>query len=304
VSEVPFDPRRAAALELEWWIVHREVDDHPPGDLEAALAELAAELYQVPAERLWTHAARRAEAMTIRDRTSRREVGVLDDDWDRIEAVLWVAWKALADEVRDGQEPRPGRPDQPARGQGGHPAPGQVAGDEQQPGDDRDHRRHRGGDGRAEQQEQGRLADPGPGGHDQQQRAAGERGRERARALQPEQRPALGSEGAGQQVDVDAVAEPGDHRPAAGPQDAGGRQRRRHRRPPGHPQGDGHGPVEHGRGDGQGEHGQDQGQPAVAVGRVPAEQRDHRDARPSRPVPTSRSMNTAKAAPEARDGTR
>jgi hypothetical protein len=100
VSEVPFDPRRAAALELEWWIVHREVEDHPPGDLEHALAELAAELYQVPAERLWTHAARRAEAMTIRDRTSRREVGVLDDDWDRIEAVLWVAWKALADEVR------------------------------------------------------------------------------------------------------------------------------------------------------------------------------------------------------------
>jgi hypothetical protein len=99
-STVPFDPRRAAALELEWWIVHREVDDHPPGDLEAALAELAAELYQVPAERLWTHAAHRAEAMTVRDRSSRREVGVLDDDWDRIEAVLWVAWKALADEVR------------------------------------------------------------------------------------------------------------------------------------------------------------------------------------------------------------
>jgi hypothetical protein len=100
VSEVPFDPRRAAAQELDWWIVHREVDDHPPGDLEAALAELAAELYQVPAERLWTHAARRAEAMAIRDRSSRRQVGVLDDDWDRIEAVLWVAWKALADELR------------------------------------------------------------------------------------------------------------------------------------------------------------------------------------------------------------
>jgi hypothetical protein len=38
--------------------------------------------------------------MAIRDRTSRRPVGVLEDDWDRIEAVLWVAWKALADEVR------------------------------------------------------------------------------------------------------------------------------------------------------------------------------------------------------------
>jgi hypothetical protein len=100
VSEVPFDPRRAAWLELEWWIVHREVDDHPPGDLDHALADLAAELYQVPAERLAMHAARRAEAMTIRDRTSRRAVGVLDDDWDRIEAVLRVAWKALADELR------------------------------------------------------------------------------------------------------------------------------------------------------------------------------------------------------------
>ena len=100
VSEVPFAPRRVADLELEWWIVHREVEDHPAGDLEAALADLAAELYQVPAERLWAHASRRAEAMTIRDRTSRRAVGVLDDDWDRIEAVLWVAWKALADEVR------------------------------------------------------------------------------------------------------------------------------------------------------------------------------------------------------------
>jgi hypothetical protein len=100
VSEVPFDPARAAWLELDWWIVHREDDAHPEGDLERALADLAAELYQVPAERLGAHAARRAEAMRIRDRTARRSVGVLDDDWDRIEAVLWVAWKALADEVR------------------------------------------------------------------------------------------------------------------------------------------------------------------------------------------------------------
>jgi hypothetical protein len=100
VSEVPFDPRQAAWLELEWWIVHREAALHPPGDLERALAALAAELYQVPAERLGAHASRRAEAMTIRDHASYREIGVLDDDWDRIEAVLWVAWKALADEVR------------------------------------------------------------------------------------------------------------------------------------------------------------------------------------------------------------
>ncbi|MGH2813793.1 MAG: hypothetical protein ACRDLC_01430, partial [Actinomycetota bacterium] len=104
VSEVPFDPERAAALELEWWIVHREAALHPPGDLEHALAALAAELYQLPADRLSAHAGRRAEAMTIRDHASYREIGVLDDDWDRIEAVLWVAWKALADEVRTARE--------------------------------------------------------------------------------------------------------------------------------------------------------------------------------------------------------
>jgi hypothetical protein len=32
---------------------------------------------------------------------------VLADDWDRIEAVLWVAWKALADEVRTARETEP-----------------------------------------------------------------------------------------------------------------------------------------------------------------------------------------------------
>ena len=85
--------------------MHREYVLHPPGDLRRALADLAAELYQVPAERLWAHASRRAEAMTIRDHAARREVGVLEDDWDRIEAVLWVAWKALADEVQ-GPPPR------------------------------------------------------------------------------------------------------------------------------------------------------------------------------------------------------
>jgi hypothetical protein len=110
VSEVPFDPTRAAELELAWWIVHREAEDHPPGDLERALADLAAELYQVPAERCLVHAARRAEAMTIRDRTSRRAVGVTGDDWDRIEAVLWVSWRALADGVRVSGTAEPARP--------------------------------------------------------------------------------------------------------------------------------------------------------------------------------------------------
>src|SRR5919108_3765322 len=78
VSEVPFDAARAARLELDWWIVHREAADHAPGALERALAELAAELYQVPAERLGVHAERRAEAMTLRDRRAQEPGGVAE----------------------------------------------------------------------------------------------------------------------------------------------------------------------------------------------------------------------------------
>src|ERR687886_432583 len=60
VADTDFDPERAARLELEWWIVHRERARHAPGDLDAALAALASEVYRVPAERLAEHAGLRA----------------------------------------------------------------------------------------------------------------------------------------------------------------------------------------------------------------------------------------------------
>jgi hypothetical protein len=103
VGEVPFDAARAARLELDWWIVHREAADHPPEVLERALADLAAELYQVPAERLAVHAERRAEAMTLRDQRAREPGGVAEADWERIEAVLRLAWRSLAAEIRAGE---------------------------------------------------------------------------------------------------------------------------------------------------------------------------------------------------------
>ena len=49
MSDIPFDVDRAAQLELEWWIIHRQRAQHAPGDLDRALAELQAELYRVPA---------------------------------------------------------------------------------------------------------------------------------------------------------------------------------------------------------------------------------------------------------------
>lgn len=94
VSDTDFDPERAAKLELEWWIVHRERRAHAPGDLERALADLEAELYRIPADRLMEHARLRAEAMEIRDTKAERG-GVTEEDWKRIDELLHRSWRSL-----------------------------------------------------------------------------------------------------------------------------------------------------------------------------------------------------------------
>ena len=80
MSDIPFDVDRAAQLELEWWIIHRQRVQHAPGDLDRALAALQAELYRVPVDRVMEHGRLRAEAMTIRD-TKAETTGVTEEDW-------------------------------------------------------------------------------------------------------------------------------------------------------------------------------------------------------------------------------
>jgi hypothetical protein len=99
MSDIPFDVNRAAQLELEWWIIHRERANHAPGDLPRALAELQAEIYRVPVERLVEHGALRAEAMTIRD-TKAEQGGVTEADWARIDGLLRRSWRSLSQAVR------------------------------------------------------------------------------------------------------------------------------------------------------------------------------------------------------------
>jgi hypothetical protein len=94
VGDVDFDAERAARLELEWWIVHRERKRHAPGDLKRALADLASEIYRVPVERLSEHARLRAEAMQIRDDKAEHG-GVNEDDWRRIDELLHASWRSL-----------------------------------------------------------------------------------------------------------------------------------------------------------------------------------------------------------------
>lgn len=94
VSDTPFDLNRAARLELEWWIAHRERDAHPAGDLDRILAELPAEIYGVSVNRFTEHAKYRAEAMLLRDRLAEQEQ-VSDADWQRIHDLLIQSWRSL-----------------------------------------------------------------------------------------------------------------------------------------------------------------------------------------------------------------
>jgi hypothetical protein len=99
MSDIPFDVDRAARLELEWWIIHRQRAQHPPGDLNRALAELQAEIYHVPVDRVMEHGRLRAEAMTIRD-TKAENGGLTEADWIHINELLKESWRSLARAVK------------------------------------------------------------------------------------------------------------------------------------------------------------------------------------------------------------
>jgi hypothetical protein len=99
VSDTPFDSQRAARLELEWWIVHRQREAHPPQDLVDALAALQGEIYTQPATNFQEHAQLRADAMTIRD-TQAAAGNVAVADWQRIETLLQGSWGSLSRAVR------------------------------------------------------------------------------------------------------------------------------------------------------------------------------------------------------------
>jgi len=99
VGNITFDVDKVARLELEWWIIHRQRKSHAPGDLERSLAELQAEIYQVPVESLIEHARLRAEAMGIRD-TKAESGGVTEADWAKIEELLRASWQSLYEVIK------------------------------------------------------------------------------------------------------------------------------------------------------------------------------------------------------------
>ncbi|WP_238594232.1 hypothetical protein [Burkholderia pyrrocinia] len=93
-----FDVSRTTALELEWWIVHRQRGRYPPGALGSACADAAASLYRVSAVATREHGQLRAQAMLLRD--AREDAGsVTDADWATIESLLHRSYLSLGHAV-------------------------------------------------------------------------------------------------------------------------------------------------------------------------------------------------------------
>jgi hypothetical protein len=109
IGNIEFNVQRAARLELEWWIVHRERDRNPPGALEQACSQAAAALYMVSPDLTREHGRLRAAAMVIRD--ARAASGsVSEKDWMLIESLLCECYRSLQKAIRPSGSSQPPSP--------------------------------------------------------------------------------------------------------------------------------------------------------------------------------------------------
>lgn len=89
LSDTPFNVDNAARLELEWWIIRRSREQHPPAEWEQYLAATAEAMYHVPAEKFSEYAHLRTEAMLLRDAKGE---AITEQDWQEIHELLRRAW--------------------------------------------------------------------------------------------------------------------------------------------------------------------------------------------------------------------
>lgn len=88
------DAGKLASLEINWWVIHRELSHHGPGELSEALAKTAAELYGIPKEKLLNFGQMKTEAMVLRKKAF-YERTITSLDWDEIARLLEKAANEL-----------------------------------------------------------------------------------------------------------------------------------------------------------------------------------------------------------------
>lgn len=94
----PFDYKKAAQLELEWWQVHRDSTKNNPA-LEQSLARAAAVVYRVQPDELKDYAHYRAEAMILPHHEADSPGNKVD--WPEVHRLLLKSWQALFDAVHN-----------------------------------------------------------------------------------------------------------------------------------------------------------------------------------------------------------
>jgi len=89
ISKEPFNADTAAKQELEWWIIRRFRNEHPPAEWEQYLAATASTMYHLPAEKFSGYAHLRVQAMLLRDA---KDSSITETDWHQINNFLIDAW--------------------------------------------------------------------------------------------------------------------------------------------------------------------------------------------------------------------
>lgn len=98
-AALPGNPKTLAALELDWWVIHRERGWPGEPALARKIAETSAELYGVEIEKLMPYAEARARAMLERsDWGAKRPL--TEEEWNKIRGRLVVSYANLSRVVR------------------------------------------------------------------------------------------------------------------------------------------------------------------------------------------------------------
>jgi hypothetical protein len=93
ISTVSFNTDSAAKTELEWWIIRRERDKHPPAECEKWLALTASVMYHLPADSFREYARLSVQAMLLRDE---KRDAINEEDWQKINEISLQAWRSFA----------------------------------------------------------------------------------------------------------------------------------------------------------------------------------------------------------------
>jgi hypothetical protein len=100
ISTVTFNTDSAATGELEWWIIRRERDKHPPAEWEKWVTETASVVYHIPADSFRVYARLSVQAMLLRDE---KGDSITEADWQKINEILLQAWQSFANALQQKQ---------------------------------------------------------------------------------------------------------------------------------------------------------------------------------------------------------